>query len=110
APPAPGRPLPPCLPEGADTALAALLRQHGIDAKGVARATPGRGRKTFTMSSELLPEFVASRTGTLVSGVTLTRLRTDGNGRVVGAVCRTADGTSKTARADIYVLAAGALE
>jgi len=109
-PSAPGRPLPPCLPEGADTALAALLRQHGIDAKGVARATPGRGRKTFTMSSELLPEFVASRTGTLVSGVTLTRLRTDGNGRVVGAVCRTADGTSKTARADIYVLAAGALE
>lgn len=109
-PSAPGRRLPPCLPGHDDPALAALLRRHGIDPKGAARATPGRGRKTFATASELLPEFVASHTGTLVSGVTLTRLRTDRNGRVVGAVCRAADGTSKTARADTYVLAAGALE
>lgn len=109
-PSAPGRHLPQCEREDSDPAFAALLRRHGIDAKGAARATPGRGRKRFTVSTELLPEFIESRTGTLVSGVTVTRLRTDGNGRVIGAVCRTADGTSKIARADTFVVAAGAVE
>ncbi|HEX6995062.1 MAG TPA: GMC family oxidoreductase [Gammaproteobacteria bacterium] len=109
-PPAPGRHLPQCERGRSDPALAALLRRHGIDAKGAARATPGRGRKTFTTSAELLPEFLVSRKGTLVSGVTVTRLRTDGNGRVIGAVCRTADGVSKTARAETFVVAAGAVE
>lgn len=109
-PPAAGRRLPRCARKHADPAFEALLRRHGIDVKGVARATPGQGRAAFTTSSELLPEFVASRTGTLASGVTVTRLRTDGNGRVIGAVCRTADGTSKAARAQTYVLATGPLE
>lgn len=108
-PPAPGRRLPRSAYKHADPAFAALLRRHGIDAKGAARATPGNGRSVFTTSSELLPELVAARTGTLVSGVTVTRLRTDGHGRVIGAVCRTADGVCKTARAHTYVVAAGAL-
>lgn len=108
APPSPGRRLPHS--RYADPAFAALLRRHGIDAKGAARATPGRGRATFAVSRELLPELVASRTGTFVSGVKATRLRSDGNGRVIGAVCRAPDGTSKTARAHTYVVAAGALE
>ena len=110
APAAPGRRLPQSAPEQSDPAFAALLRRHGIDAKGAARATPGRGRRKFTVSAELLPEFVSSRTGTLASGITVTRFRADANGRVIGAVCRTADGTSKTARAITYVVAAGALE
>ena len=128
APPTPGRHLPRSAHKDADQAFAALLRRHGIDAKGAAHATPGDGEKTarpapgaahatpgagravVSPSRELLPEFVAARTGTLVSGVTVTRLRTDGHGRVIGAVCRTADGVGKTARAQTYVVAAGALE
>lgn len=109
-PPAPGRELPQYEPDRFDAALAALLRRHGIDVKGAARATPGRGRTTFDVSIELLPEFVQSRTGTFVSGVTVTRFVTDGNGRVIGADCRAPDGTSKTARAATFVAAAGAVE
>src|SRR5690606_6606455 len=53
---------------------------------------------------------VVARAGTLATGVTATRLSTDGNGRVVGALCRAPDGTGKTARAKSYVIAAGAIE
>lgn len=97
-------------PERADRTFAALLRRHGVDARGLAVATPGDGARRFNTARELLPEFVASRYGTLVSGVTATRLRTDRNGRVVGATCRAPDGASKTARAHTYIVAAGALE
>lgn len=89
--------------------LETLIRLCGMDVRRVAAATPGAGR-SFDPSRELLPEFIASRNGTLVTGVTAARLRTDANGRVIGAVCRKPDGSSKTARAQAYVLAAGPIE
>ncbi len=108
--PAPDRHLPGAPGRPVDAGLAALLRRHGIDAKGAACATPGHGRERFHSSSELLPEFRASRRGVVASGITVTRLCTDENGRVTAAVCRATDGTSKLARAGTFILAAGPLE
>ncbi|MFO7288007.1 MAG: GMC family oxidoreductase [Gammaproteobacteria bacterium] len=103
----------PCLPERkrrrGERKLEAWIRERGMDVRSVALATPGTGRR-FLPVRELLPEFVATRTGTLVTSVTATRLRTDDNGRVIGALCRAPDGTAKTARALSYVIAAGAIE
>ena len=81
-----------------------------MEVRGLALATPGAGNDRFLPVRELLPELTAARAGTLVAGVTVTRLTTDGNGRVVGATCRAPDGSSKTARAKTYVVAAGAIE
>jgi len=102
--------LPPLSVRKADGTFEAWVRQHGLEAHGIAIATPASGARVFQTARELLPEFIAARNGTLVCGVTATRLRTDRNGRVVGTTCRTLDGTSKTARANTYVLAAGALD
>lgn len=93
----------------ADRKLEALIRQRGMEVRAAALATPGDGRG-FLPARELLPELVASRGGTLVTGIAAGRLRTDANGRIVGALCRAPDGSSKTARANAYVIAAGAIE
>src|SRR5699024_2126503 len=101
----PDRPLPPEARSATDARLEGLIRDHGLVVRQVARATPGYPAGGFVPARELLPELLASRRGMLVSGVTAARLRTDANGRVIGALCRTQDGASKTARARTYVIA-----
>ncbi|HEX5420455.1 MAG TPA: GMC family oxidoreductase N-terminal domain-containing protein, partial [Gammaproteobacteria bacterium] len=71
----------------------------------VAVPTGGTGR--YTARGELLPRYAASANGCLVSGITVTRLHADRNGRVIGAACRTLGGVEKTARANAFVLACG---
>lgn len=105
----PNRTLPERKRRRGERKLEAWIRERGMDVRSVALATPGNGRK-FLPVRELLPEFVATRTGTLVTCATATRLCTDDHGRVVGALCRAPDGTAKTARARSYVIAAGAIE
>lgn len=86
------------------------LRRLGFPLDEISVATAARGRSPFSADAELLPEFLASPRGVLVTGITATRLRTDRNGRVVGVTCRAPDGASKIARADTYILAAGGIE
>ncbi len=74
------------------------------------RAVASRGTRPYDPQRELLPEFVASPTGELVTGVRVARLLADRNGRIMGATCRARGGQEKTARAGAFVLACGAVE
>ena len=62
------------------------------------------------MQRELLPEYHAAPNAAILSGVTVTRLVTNGERRVVAAEVRTAEGSSKLARARVFVAACGGLE
>jgi glucose dehydrogenase len=104
------RPLPRLHARRADTAFQNLVEQSGVTVRPAALATPSRDARVFDLRRELLPELLASRTGTLVSGVTVTRLRADRNGRVVGATCRTLDGAKKFARADTFIVCCGSVQ
>lgn len=74
-------------------------------------ATPSRGVRFFRVQKEVLPSFLGSPHGTLVSGVTATRLLcTSENGDVSGILVRTLDGAEKIARARLYVVCCGGLQ
>ncbi len=108
----PARPLPQAGPERAagrrDRVLGAVVA--GAAGAPPRRAAPTRGIGPYDPKRELLPEFEASPTGELVTGVRVTRLHVDRNGRVIGAACRARGGHEKTARAAAFVLACGAVE
>jgi choline dehydrogenase-like flavoprotein len=72
-------------------------------------ATPKKAIRFFKVQKEILPEFKSSPNLTLILGVSATRLLTDPNGKVVGAEVRSLDGVKKTARAKVFVVAAGGL-
>jgi choline dehydrogenase-like flavoprotein len=57
-----------------------------------------------------LPAFQASSHGTLIQGGTVTRLITQGNGRLTAAEVKDLDRNVKTVRARVYVVACGGLE
>lgn len=73
-------------------------------------ATPRRGFRFFRFQKEILPRFLQARAGTLVSGVTATRLISDGRGDVSGIIVKTLDGVKKVAKARTYVICAGGLQ
>ncbi|MBN1237396.1 MAG: GMC family oxidoreductase [Gammaproteobacteria bacterium] len=104
------RPLPRLRGRRADTAFQNLVEKTGVTVRPAATATASGGTGAFDLRREVLPEFVASRTATLVSGVTATRLRADRNGRIIGVNCRTLDGAKKFARADTFILCCGAVQ
>lgn len=108
--PARGQALPPLPTSRSDRAFEALLQRFGHDVRAPAAAAPSGAAGSFNPRRELLPEVTASRTGALVSGVTVTRLRADRNGRIIGANCRTLDGVRKFARADTFVLCCGSIQ
>src|SRR5690606_28863689 len=83
----PNRSLPGRERRRAERKLETLIRQRGMEVRGVALATPGGNERRFLPVRELLPELVVARTGTLVTGATVARLVADDNGRVVGALC-----------------------
>ena len=66
--------------------------------------TPVRSLKS------MLPAYVTRPRTRLASGATVTKLIAADNGEVVGAEARDLDGTRRTIRAGIYVIAAGAAE
>ncbi len=73
-------------------------------------ATPKRGIRFFRVHKEVLPRFLESGCGTLVSGVTARRILTHRAGDVSGISIQTLDGTEKTARARAYVICCGGLQ
>lgn len=104
------RPLPRLPARRADVSFRSLVEKTGLSVRSPALATASNESGVFDLRREILPEFVASRTGTLVTGMTATRLRSDRNGRIIGANCRTLDGTRKFARADTFILCCGAVQ
>ncbi len=73
-------------------------------------ATPAKAIRFFRVQKEILPRFTESNLGTLVSGVTVTRLIHDEDGSITGAEARTLDGEVKTARARLFVVCGGGLQ
>jgi choline dehydrogenase-like flavoprotein len=103
------------LPLPATTDLASLKAQFasvGVTVDVAPTATPTRGLRFFRIQDEVLPEFHKSGRGTLVTGVTVTRLLVGGaDRRIVGAEARSLDGTvTKTVRARLFVVACGGIE
>ena len=102
-----GVPLP---PSSDISGLKAIMAEAGVTVDDSLTATPSKGWRIFRMAKELLPDFVASPHALLVSGMTVTRLMPDPDGRIVGAEARTMDGETKVVRARLYVVACGGIE
>jgi glucose dehydrogenase len=92
------------------SSLKSTLTKAGVTVDDSPTATPQKALRFFRLHKELLPGFLASPYGTLVSGVTVTRLLEDRDRRIVGVEARTLEGTTKTARAKLYVVACGGIE
>jgi choline dehydrogenase-like flavoprotein len=90
--------------------LKKLMASAGVTLDDSPTATPARTLRFFRVNKEILPRFVASPGGTLVTGATATRIDHDEHGRIKGVVVRTLDGASKTARARIYVICCGGIQ
>ncbi len=73
-------------------------------------ATPRKSLRFFRLQKELLPRFLSSPHGAMLTGASVTELMVDRDGRVTGATAKTLDGTTKIARARFYVVACGGLE
>ncbi len=90
--------------------LKKLMAKAGVVIDDSATATPTKAIRFFRFHKEVLPAFLASPHGTLVSGVNVTRLLHDENNRIVGAQVKTLDGDTKAARARVYVVACGGIQ
>jgi choline dehydrogenase-like flavoprotein len=103
-------PLP--LPESSDlSSLKARFGAIGVTVDPAPTATPSRGLRFFKVQHEILPEFLSSPNGNLVSGTTVTRLVVDhASRRVIAAEARTLDGARKVVRAHLFVVACGGIE
>ncbi|ADE16346.1 glucose-methanol-choline oxidoreductase [Nitrosococcus halophilus Nc 4] len=92
------------------TALKKLMIKAGVVVDDSPTATPARGIRFFRFNKEILPRFLGSRCGILVSGVTVTRLIHDNESRIMGAEAKTLDGITKMIRAHTYVVACGGIQ
>jgi len=102
-------PLP--LPQEAGTSrLKAYLAEVGVTADSSPTSVPRKGFRFFRVQNEILPRFLSSAHGTLVTGATVTRLVPDTEGRIAEAEVRTRDGLRKTVRAKVFVVACGGIE
>lgn len=102
-------PLP--LPPRPDiSALKTFMARAELTLDDSPTATPARAIRFFRVQKEILPRFLASPLGTLVSGVSVTRLHHDDGGDIVGAEARTLDGVKKVARARAYVVCCGGMQ
>ncbi|HWW19429.1 MAG TPA: GMC family oxidoreductase [Steroidobacteraceae bacterium] len=107
APPRTG-PLP--LPGSPDiTLLTQLCAQFGVEVEDSATATPTKTWRFFNVQKEILPNFLSSGHGTLLTGATVTNL-VAAQQRIVAADVKTLDGHGATARARIFVVCCGGFE
>lgn len=110
APPRDGEPFP--LPARPDvSALKGFLAaKAGVVLDDSPTATPAHAFRFFRFQREILPRFLRSGHGTLVSGATVTRLVDDETGRIVGAEVKTLGGATRMARARVFVVCCGGLQ
>ena len=92
------------------SALKRLMKQVGVTLDDSPTATPAHAFRFFRVQKEILPRFLASPNGTLVSGVNVTRLQPNGDGRIGGVLAKTLDGDQKEARARLYVVCCGGMQ
>jgi choline dehydrogenase-like flavoprotein len=92
------------------SALKAMMAEYGVTIDDSPTATPTRGLRFFRVSKEILPRYLNSSSGTLISGATVTRLISDDERRIVAAEVRSLDGGKTTVNARLFVLACGGIE
>lgn len=91
------------------TALKGYMARAGVTLDDSPTATPRHGIRFFRVQKEILPKFLDSPFGTLVSGVTATRILSSPGGLITGVRVRTPDGAEQVARARLYVVCCGGL-
>ena len=108
---APPRESPLPLPPRPDiSALKRRMKRAGLVLDDSPTATPRSGLRFFRVHKEILPRFLASKHGTLISGLTVTRLHHDHSGAITAAEARTLDGAVRTVRARLFVVACGGIQ
>jgi choline dehydrogenase-like flavoprotein len=101
----------PLRPKVSIASLKSLLARAGVTVDDSPTATPRRALRFFRLPHQLLPRFLSSPNALAISGATVTRLVTDGpSRRVVGAEAKALDGTTRIARARLFVVACGGIE
>ena len=90
--------------------LKAIVKKAGIVLDDSPTATPTKSIRFFRVQKEILPPFIDSDSGTLISGVDVTRLVTNASREVSGAEITLPDGTKKTARAKLFIVSCGGIE
>ena len=102
-------PLP--LPPSPDISfLKDLLGKAGVTVDASPTATPSKGIRFFRVQKEILPGFLKSPHGVLVSGGTVTRLIPNSDWRIKEAEVRTLNQEPKVARARYFVVCCGGIE
>ena len=92
------------------SSLKSILAEVGVTVDDSPTATPAKGWRFFRVQKEILPDFLASPHALLVSGLTVTRLISNGDGRIIGAQAANLRGDSRIVRARCYVVACGGIE
>jgi glucose dehydrogenase len=92
------------------TYLKNLTARFGVECEDSATATPSKQMRIFNVRKEILPKFLSSGHGTLVTGATVTRLIAGPDQRITGAEIRTLDGRRGEARAKMFVVCCGGIE
>jgi len=90
--------------------LKTLCASFGVEVEDSATATPTKTLRIFNVQKEILPAFLSSGFGTVVTGATVTRLVAGQDGRIASAGVATLDGRTGTARARLFVVCCGGFE
>jgi choline dehydrogenase-like flavoprotein len=87
-----------------------LCAQFDVEVEDSATATPTKTFRFFNIQKEILPAFLRNGFGTLVTGVTVTRLIAAADRSIEAAEVKTLDGRSGMARAKVFVICCGGFE
>ena len=87
-----------------------LCAKAGVEVEDSATATPTRTLRLFNVQKEILPTFLQSGVGTVVTGVTVNRLLANADREIQAAEVTSFDGQKATARAKIFVICCGGFE
>ncbi len=99
------------LPPDTDiTALKSLMQKADITVDYSPTSTGRYGKGPIKTARDLLPDISTYPSAKIVSGVTVTDIIPDSDGRIVNVAVKTLDGESRQIRARVYVIACGALE
>jgi glucose dehydrogenase len=105
---APPRKAPLPLPGSPDISfLKTLCARAGVEVEDTATATPTQSLRLFNVQKEILPAFLKSGCGTLITGATVGRLIPGPERQIAAAEISTLDGHQATARARLFVVCCG---
>jgi len=87
-----------------------LYERIGVTVDYAPTATPRSAIRYFRVQNEILPEFLESPHGSVITGATVQKLEVDRDRNIVGAFVKTLSGVTKTVRAKIFVVCCGGIE